>query len=218
MHTTMRHLIALLLMFPVLAQAAATTLVDTIPSGGVFINLAEVNVPFPSLAEADPKEIEAGLNDMMSELLSYAEKNGADYVCLLPLPGSDVREFNVAAAHNKIKLLTRNPSLRVVLYRQGQVPLNPPSYTLDEPGKLEAGQVAVTAHIKKLALPNGWTTKEWIYFNLPSFQDAAMKDGANRIFLTSTGSGASSTVLIPGLDKPMTVFADKAEFSATWYK
>jgi hypothetical protein len=199
---------------PVSALAAPVVLVDAIPSGASFVSEVEVRVPIADLSKADPKEVEAGLASAISSAASFAEANGANYICLLSAPGDDALGFRVEAADGTLRLRSTNASFVVVFYQGGDAPPAGFSYSTEKP---EIPDDRVRVSIKKVAVPDGWTTAGWIYFNLPRFQLAASKAGATRIFLASSGQGEAFPFVVPGLKEPLMVFPERTELSVIWY-
>lgn len=199
---------------PVLAHAAPAVMVDAVPSGGVFVNYATIQVPIKNLEKAESREVEAGLASLVAQLTSFAEQNGVTHICLLSSAAERTRGFMIEAAQAQLQLKTSDAYLVAVLYRNGVGSPAKVTFVTENPDPRKNPQYI---RIKKVAVPEGWTSDAWVYFNLPRIQDEALKAGATQIFLTATGKGARSAVIIPGAKVPLEVYAQDLEIQASWY-
>ena len=210
----MKALLVSLCLIPALAAAVPTVLVDAVPTGASFFNYATVQVPIPNLEKADPKVVEAGLASSISGVMTFAEKNGVTHICVISTGGDSAKSYQVGATGAKLKLQTINPSFVILLYREGSDDQFRFAYSLDRP---DPNIPHMSIQIKKVEVPNGYTTAAWFYFNLSKIQQKALKDGATTIFIQSSGKGAKSTVIVPGVNTPLNVFDEESVISASWY-
>jgi hypothetical protein len=199
-------------MIPAFAGAAPSVMIDTIPSGGALFNLATVRLSYRDLDEVDAREVQAKIVSAILNAKQMAEQNAIKYICLLSTPGAD-RSFVIAEGHKELNLSRTNPSFTMLLYRGGNDTTGPITYSLD---KVDSQREHAGVTLKKMAVPAGWTTVAWVYFNLSRIQDAAAKAGATRVFLESRGKGAVSPIVIPGVSNSFMVFDDDTTISATW--
>jgi len=210
----LKRFLLLFLTAPLWARAEATVLVDAIPSGGAFVGLAPVGLPFRDAETADPKGISDGLSQAVAGLVAGATRQGISYICLLSSPGDNPVEAYIAPAKATLRLRRRNTFLSAVFFRGGDVSPIPLIYAFGRPDPKKPN---VSGEFKKIAVPPGVTTAGWIYFNLARVQAAALKADSGIVFLEAGGSGASSPVAIPGMKEPLVVIDDHATFTAAWY-
>ena len=210
----MKVLLIALCLIPCLALGQPALLVNAIPTAGEFFSHTTVHAPVSDLKNADAKEVEAGLTAAIAGAIPFAEKNGITYICLLSAAGDDALEFQVGSAQEKLKLRAKNASFKVVFYRGGETLKNAFSYSTDKPDS-DAKRVQIT--MKKVAVPHGWTTADWVYFNLPRIQATASKAGATQVFLAATGKGVTESVVIPGVKEPLVTFSEETVVSFAWY-
>jgi hypothetical protein len=207
-------LIALSWIMPVLASASPTVLVDSIPTGATFFNVATVRLPYHDLDNVDSKDVEAGISSAIANAMQFSEPNAVSYICLLSAAGDSVRSFAIDAGHPRLYLPQIDPSFIMILYRGGRDTTERITYSLK---KAESYRKHITMTLKMVSVPTEWTTAAWVYFNLSKIQDEISKVGATQVFLESEGKGVTSPVIIPGLKDPLMVYTDKATISATWY-
>jgi hypothetical protein len=210
----MKGILMALCLLPILAAATPTIIVDSIPAGAAFFNLATVKPPYHDLDEVDSKEVEAGIALVISDAMQLSETNAITYICLLSAPGANTRSFKIDAAHSMLNLQRIDPSFVIVLYRGGHDTTDRIKYSLDG---ADSRRKRVTMTFDTASTPVEWTTAAWVYSTLSKIQDAVSKAGATQVFLSSTGKGITSPVLIPGMQDPLMVFTDEATISATWY-
>ena len=115
----MTRALLLLLLAPSLAFADAAVLVDAIPSGGVFMGVTPVGLPFRDADTADPKDIGAGLSQAASSMIPAATQNGVSFICLLSSPGDKPVEAFITPAHATLRLRRKPTALWAVFYRGG---------------------------------------------------------------------------------------------------
>ena len=210
----LKALLTALCLAPCLAMAQPQVLVNAIPSGAEFLGRSTAKPPLPDLANADPKAVETGLAAAIAGVIPLAEKNGVTYVCLLSAPGDDALEFEVPPAREKLKLRAKGSSFEILFYKGGEALKSPVSYSLEKPDS-DADRTNIS--FKKVFVSPGWTTADWIYFNLARIQAAAAKAGATQVFLAVSGTGSLEPVAIPGVKEPLMAPTGQAAFSATWY-
>ena len=211
----MRTLLAIILfLFPVLAAAAPSILVNAVPTGATLFDYSKVEVPFPDLEKAASGEVEAGLASAIAGVIPFAEQNGVTHICLLSAAGENGRSYAIVGAQAKLHLQAKNASFVIVLYRGGGNAPAPLTYSLAKP---DSNRKSASMSIKKVEVPDGWNAEAWLYFNLPKIQAEAAKVGAAQVFLQTSGTGPASPVIIPGVKEPLMVFPDQTILSATWY-
>jgi len=65
----MKAILMALCLLPILAAVTPTIIVDSIPAGAAFFNLATVKPPYHDLDEVDSKEVEAGIASVISDAM-----------------------------------------------------------------------------------------------------------------------------------------------------
>jgi hypothetical protein len=205
-------LVCLLLAVPC-AFASQTVLVDALPNGGTFVNIARIDVPLKDVSAVEASEVEAGLASVLSSVMTFAEANGVTHVSLLSLAPGSSRSYAIPSASKRLILPEKNPSFLMVLYRGGSEP-SAISYSL---GKPQPKRTVETISVSKVSVPEGWTTEAWIYFNLPRLQRDAVAAGSKELFLSSSGKGQQIPVIVPGLGEPWMVYSEGTVISASWY-
>jgi hypothetical protein len=195
------------------AFASPAVLVDALPNGGTFVNIARIDVPLKDLSKVEASEVEAGLASVLSSVMPFAEANGVTHVSLLSAALGSSRAYSIPSASKRLILPEKNPSFLIVLYRDGSEP-SAISYSL---GKPQPERTIETISVSKVAIPEGWTTETWIYFNLPKLQRDASAAGSTELFLSSSGKGQQIPVIVPGLGEPWMVYSEDTVISASWY-
>lgn len=189
-------------------------LVDAVPTGATLFNLATIHVPIPDLENVDPKVVEAGLASSISGVMPFAERNRVTHICMLSAGGGNAKAYLVGIAGTKLRLQTKNPSFVILFYCEGRDDHVRFTYSLESP---DPNIPHKSIQIRKVSMPVGWTTEAWFYFNLSKIQQKALKDGSTSIFIQASGKGANSSVIVPGVDTPLTVFEEESVISAAWY-
>jgi hypothetical protein len=189
-------------------------LINSIPSGGTFLGLSPVGLPFKDLGSQDPKTVEENLNRTLSGMLARAQQKNISFICLMAQPGDDPVSLYVISALADLPVSRNDTAITVLFYSGGHQSFHPPQYSLSETPTKTA---LVSQQAKKISVPKGVTTIGWMYFNLSRFQAQAEQAGSKTIFLASSGTGSSSPLIVPGLKETLPAFDDAATFTASWY-
>ncbi len=210
----MRRLLPLLLLLAAAARADPTVLVDAVPSGGMFLGVSPVGLPFKDADSFNPKDIGTGLSGAVAHMIPGAAQKGISFICLLSSPGDKPVEVFISPANATLRLRRKNTTLSAVFFSGGRNPLLPMIFVAGAPDPKKPN---VSAQFEKIAVPPGVTTVGWIYFNLTRIQDSAEKAGSPVAFLKIAGKGSSSPIAIPGMKEPMMAFDEKATLTGAWY-
>ena len=200
------------LTLPGIAFAQATVLIDAIPSGAQIVNFGSLQVPFQDLNQIEAAKVEAGITGFLEQTQKLAAQQSATYICLLSAPGDDAKEYHPGGSDTALKLNRTHPNLSVVMYRGGSE--SPARMTFRVGSSKDEPHVTFT--IKKISVPQGWNSALWLFFNLSRLQSDAVRSGASEIYLTVTGTGPTSTIALPGMIEPLTIFDGEMTFSASW--
>lgn len=189
-------------------------LVNAIPTGGAFMGVTPIGLPFRDAEKENPKNIEAGLNAALAGFLPGASQQGFSYICLLSAPGDQPIEIPISAATASIKLSRTHTAVFVLFYRGGHEMTNAVSYSSGGP---EPKTAHVSSSFRLISVPQGGSIEGWIYFNLPRIQAEAEKAKSPIVFLQTDGVGALTPVPIPGMKDPLMVHKEQVTFTASWY-
>jgi hypothetical protein len=189
-------------------------LIDSIPTAASFAGVTPLTLPFADANQADPKNIEEGLNRAITSMLPAAQQQGFSYICLLSAAGDDPIEIPITAAQTKLRLSRKGTAIDVVFYRGGREPANSASYSMGAP---ESKSPHVSTIFKKIAVPTGGSTAGWVYFNLTRVQGEAEKSKSPSIFISATGIGPLVPVPIPGMKTALMVPDEKSTLNVSWY-
>ena len=196
-----------------MAWADTQVLVDAVPSDATYLGSSVVGLPFRHAASQEVKSMEAGLSEAVRSVLQAAEKQGFSFVCLLSVPGENPIEISIPTVSTKLKLRRQNTAIRVAFYKDGHA-TKPIAFAA---GKVGPGKPHVSMQIDKVSIPEGWTSVDWIYLNLPRIQSEAVKSNSPVALLQVTGERPLLEVAIPGMKEPLMVPEGSASLIASWY-
>jgi hypothetical protein len=194
------------------ASAEATFLVDAIPTGATVLGAGAGNFAYQDLDQVDPAVVKGDLAATVEQLKAMAAEKSASYVCLLSAYGNDTREYRFGASDMKIRLNAKHPQLYIAMFKDGSESMPHISYrTTGAPAEPH-----VTYQVRKVSIPAGSNDALFLFFNLTRLQVDAAKAGASEIYIGVTGTGKTSTVALPGLSEPLTIYDGDMTITESW--